>query len=148
MVAKEKGPPITTIGRYTNLEYFMIKGTCKSFLYTPEGEDVTITFFMSGSIISPSTTRNREGKSIINMCALADVEIATINADEFEKLMIEDLEIRHFGNEVLRTELVEKVEALGVPIFLMEDFLVAAEHTERMQWINKETLEIVKEAIG
>jgi CRP-like cAMP-binding protein len=66
--------------------------------------------FVSGSILSPSTTRNKEGKSIVNIRALTDVEIATINAEEFEKLMIEDLEIRHFGNEVLRNELMEKVQ--------------------------------------
>jgi CRP-like cAMP-binding protein len=65
---------------------------------------------VSGSILSPSTTRNKEGKSIVNIRALTDVEIATINAEEFEKLMIEDLEIRHFGNEVLRNELMEKVQ--------------------------------------
>ncbi|MDP7645796.1 MAG: glycosyltransferase family 2 protein, partial [Candidatus Peribacteraceae bacterium] len=36
--------------------------------------------------------------------------IATIDADEFEKLMVEDLEIRHFGNSVLRNELMQKVQ--------------------------------------
>tara|TARA_R110001632_G_scaffold116951_2_gene228767 strand:- start:12097 stop:12666 length:570 start_codon:yes stop_codon:yes gene_type:complete len=106
----KKGESITTVGQHNNLEYFMIEGTCKSFLYTPEGEDVTISFFMSGSIISPSTTRNKEGKSIINIRALTDVELATINAEEFEKLMVDDLEVRHFGNEVLRNELMEKVQ--------------------------------------
>ncbi|MFT7232063.1 MAG: CRP-like cAMP-binding protein [Cyclobacteriaceae bacterium] len=106
----KKGEPITTIGRFNNLEYFLIEGICKSFLFTPEGEDVTISFFMSGSIMSPSTTRNEEGKSIINMRALTDVVMAAINADEFEKLMIDDLEVRQFGNTVLRNELMEKVQ--------------------------------------
>lgn len=105
-----KGEPITSIGQANNLEYFIIEGICKSFLFTPEGEEVTISFFMSSSVISPSTTRNREGKSMINIRALTDVEMATINAEEFEKLMIEDLEIRHFGNTVLRNELMEKVQ--------------------------------------
>ncbi len=106
----KKGELITTVGHNNNLEYFLIEGVCKSFLYTPEGEDVTISFFMSGSIISPSTTRNKAGKSIMNIRALTDVRIATINAEAFEKLMIEDLEIRHFGNTVLRNELMEKVQ--------------------------------------
>lgn len=106
----KKGEPITTVGQKNNLEYFMIKGICKSFLNTPEGENVTISFFMSNSIISPSSTRNQEGKSVINIQALTDVEIAVINASEFEKLMIEDLEIRDFGNSVLRIELMAKVQ--------------------------------------
>ncbi|ASO07212.1 MULTISPECIES: Crp/Fnr family transcriptional regulator [Arenibacter] len=106
----KKGELITTVGQNNNLEYFITEGICKSFLYTPEGEDVTISFFMSGSIISPSTTRNKEGRSILNIRALTDMEMATINAGEFEKLMVEDLEIRHFGNTVLRNELMGKVQ--------------------------------------
>ena len=106
----KKGEPITTAEQKNNLEYFLIEGICKSFLYNPEGEDVTISFFMSGSIISPSSTRNEEGKSIINIRALTEVQIVAINAKEFEKLMIEDLEIRDFGNSVLRIELMAKVQ--------------------------------------
>ena len=106
----KKGELITSVGQKNNLEFFLIEGICKSFLDTPEGESVTISLFMSNSVLSPSTTRNQEGKSIINIQALTDVEIAAINATEFEKLMIEDLEIREFGNSVLRNELMAKVE--------------------------------------
>jgi len=106
----KKGELITTVGQKNNREYFLIEGICKSFLNTPEGESVTISFFMSNSIISPSTTRNKQGTSILNIQALTDVEIATINATEFEKLMIEDLEIRDFGNSVLRNELEAKIQ--------------------------------------
>ncbi|RKR12252.1 CRP-like cAMP-binding protein [Maribacter vaceletii] len=106
----KKGESITNVGQKNNLEYFLIKGICKSFLYTPEGEDITISFFMSGSILSPNTTRSLEGKSIINIRALTDIEIATIDADVLERLMIEDLEIRNFANTVLRNELMTKVQ--------------------------------------
>ncbi len=106
----KKGELITKVGQKNNLEFFLIEGVCKTFLYTPDGESVTISLFMPNSVISPSTTRNQKGKSIINIQALTDVEVATINATEFEKLMIEDLEIRDFGNSVLRNELKAKVE--------------------------------------
>lgn len=106
----KKGDLITSVGQKNNLEFFLIQGVCKSFLDTPDGESVTISLFMSNSVISPSTTRNQKGKSIINIQALTDVEVATINAAAFEKLMIEDLEIRDFGNSVLRNELMAKVE--------------------------------------
>ncbi|MEO9893268.1 Crp/Fnr family transcriptional regulator [Aurantibacter sp.] len=106
----DQGELITSVGQQNNLEYFLINGICKTFLYTPEGEDVTISFFMPNSIISPSTTRNKDGKSLINLCALTAVEVAAIDAEAFEKLMVEDLEIRHFGNTVLRNELMTKVQ--------------------------------------
>ena len=106
----KKGEPIIRTGQRNNLEYFITDGICKSFLTTPEGEAITISFFMPKSIMSPSTTRNQEGKSVINIQALTDVEIAAFDASEFEKLMIEDLEIRDFGNSVLRIELMAKVQ--------------------------------------
>jgi len=106
----EKGELITKVGQRNNLEYFVIQGICKSFLYNPEGDEITLSFFMPNSIISPFTTRNKEGKSILNIRCLTATEIATINAEKFEKLMIDDLEIRHFGNTVLRNELMKKVQ--------------------------------------
>jgi CRP-like cAMP-binding protein len=106
----EKGELITKVGQRNNLEYFVIQGICKSFLYNPEGEEITLSFFMSNSIISPFTTRNKDGKSLLNIRCLMAMEVATFNADEFEKLMIDDLEIRHFGNAVLRNELMMKVQ--------------------------------------
>jgi len=106
----EKGELITKVGQRNNLEYFVIQGVCKSFLYNPEGEEITLSFFMSNSIISPFTTRNKDGKSLLNIRCLTAMEVATFNADEFEKLMIDDVEIRHFGNAVLRNELMMKVQ--------------------------------------
>ncbi len=106
----EKGELLTKVGQRNNLEYFVIQGICKSFLYNLEGEEISLSFFMSNSIISPYTTRSNDGKSIINIRSLTNVEVATINAEKFEQLMIDDLEIRHFGNTVLRNELMEKVQ--------------------------------------
>ena len=108
-VTVKRGELITAVGQKNNLEYFVIEGICKSFLYTPDGEDVTISFFMPKSVVSPSTTRNKEGKSIINIRALTNVTLAAIDATSFENLMIDDLEIRNFGNTVLRNELKAKV---------------------------------------
>lgn len=109
-VTIKKGELIAQVGKKNNLEYFMIQGICKSFLYSPEGEEITLSFFMSNSIISPHTTRSKDGKSIINIKSLTDGEVATIDAEKFEQLMVDDLEIRHFGNTVLRNELIEKVQ--------------------------------------
>jgi CRP-like cAMP-binding protein len=106
----EKGELIAEVGQRNRSEYFVIEGICKSFLPSPEGEEVTLSFFVSNSIISPYTARHIDGKSIINIRALTHVEAAVIDAEEFEKLMIDDLEIRHFGNAALRNELMEKVQ--------------------------------------
>ena len=46
---------------------------------------------------------------MINFQALTDVKLAYIDASVFEELMIKNLEIRFFGNTVLRNELMQKV---------------------------------------
>jgi CRP-like cAMP-binding protein len=93
-----------------DMEYFVLEGVCKSYLYNPEGEEITISFFKDKSVLSPFTTRTSQGFSNMNFKALTTVKLACINAAVFEELMISNLEIRHFANEVLRIELMKKVE--------------------------------------
>lgn len=91
-------------------EYFVLEGVCRSYLLNPEGEDITISFFTSNSILSPHTMRTKNELSVLNFQALTDLKLAAINAKEFEKLMMHNLEIRDFGNTVLRNELAQKVD--------------------------------------
>ncbi len=91
-------------------EYFIIEGVCRSFLFNPEGEEITISFFTDNTIISPYTTRISNGLSNLNFQALTPLKLGVMNAATFEELMVDDLEIREFGNRVLRDELSHKVE--------------------------------------
>lgn len=65
---------------------------------------------MPGSVISPNTIRTFEGKSLLNLQALTDVKLSVLPAPDFEQLMIDNLEIRHFANTVLQQELIRKVD--------------------------------------
>ena len=93
-----------------NNEYFVIDGIVKSYLLSPDGEEITISFFKGGSIISPFTTRTINGISNLNFKTLTEVIVGCMDARKFENLMVENLEIREFGNSVLRNELKSKVE--------------------------------------
>jgi CRP-like cAMP-binding protein len=97
-------------GQRNTKEYFVIQGVCRSYLLDPEGQEITVSFFDSRSILSPYTTRTKDSISILNFQALTPLKLASIAAHEFEKLMIHDLEIRNFGNSVLRNELAAKVQ--------------------------------------
>ncbi len=44
-------------------------------------------------------------------------------------------------------EIAKKVEELGVPMFLMEDSVVAAEHALSNNWIDEQTLSLIKNTI-
>jgi len=106
---REPGDTFIKKGKRNSKEYFVIEGICRSYLINPEGEEITIAFFSEKSILSPYVTRTENGFSNLNFQALTKTKIAGIDALMFEKLMIENLEIREFGNTVLTNELTQKV---------------------------------------
>ena len=106
----EKGDIFIDRGKRNNKEYFVYEGICRSFLLSPEGEEVTISYFLEGSVLSPNKTRTANQISHLNFQALTKLKVASVNADRFEQLMINHIDIREFGNTVLQNELLEKVE--------------------------------------
>lgn len=108
--AIKKGETFIKRNKRDKKEYFVLDGVCRSYLINPEGEEITISFFTSKSILSPYTTRTIEEISVLNFQALTAVKTVAIDAAKFEKLMIDNLEIRNFGNTVLRNELARKVD--------------------------------------
>ena len=108
--AFEKGDVFIQKNKRNEKEYFILSGVCKSYLISPDGEEITISLFTENSIISPHSIRTSKNISNLNFKALTEIELASINAKEFEGLMIENIEIRQFGNTVLQNELKSKVE--------------------------------------
>lgn len=106
----EKGESFIKKNQNNSKEYFVIEGICRSYINDTEGQEITITFFCQNSIISPYLSRTTKGKSDLNFQALTHMKLGAMNASEFENLMVENLEIREFGNTVLRNELKQKVE--------------------------------------
>jgi CRP-like cAMP-binding protein len=91
-------------------EYFVLEGVCKSYLMNPEGEDITISFFKENSILSPHSIRTSKNISNIYFKALTNLQLAAVNAQKFEYLMIENDDVRAFANTVLHNELILKVQ--------------------------------------
>lgn len=115
---------ITENKRNSN-EYFVVEGICRSFLLSPEGEEITISFFTNNSVISPYTTRTTKGFSSLNFQALTPLKVGVMDAAAFENLMVENLEVREFGNSVLRNELFRKVEKeIGMASLTAKDRLL------------------------
>lgn len=106
----EKGNVFVRLNSLNSKEYFVMNGICRSYLLNPDGEEITISFFSENSILSPYTTRTREGRSSLNFQALTPAKLGIMDARAFEQLMVENLEIREFGNTVLRQELRDKIE--------------------------------------
>jgi len=90
-------------------EYILLQGIVRTFLLNTEGEEITLSFFEDKTVLPPFVTRTDKGKSILYSEAITDCTFAKIDAKGFESLMIANLEIREFGNTVLRQELLNKV---------------------------------------
>ena len=110
VVVYQKGDTFIMRNKHNNKEYFVLDGVCRSFLLDPDGEEITISFYNKNNILSPYTTRTGKGVSTLNFQALTQIKLAELDAGEFENLMVDNLEIREFGNAVLRHELNQKVE--------------------------------------
>jgi CRP-like cAMP-binding protein len=108
--AFEKGELFIDMGKRNNKEYFVFQGVCRSFLHSPEGDEVTISYFLEGGVLSPNKTRTVDKISRLNFQALTELTVASMDADAFEDLMIHYVDIREFGNTVLQQELHMKVE--------------------------------------
>lgn len=105
-----KGDLFIDLGKKNNKEYFVFQGVCRSFVYSPEGDEVTISYFLENEVLSPNKTRTANQLSQLNFQALTNLSIASMDSDKFEQLMIDHLDIREFGNRVLQNELLTKVE--------------------------------------
>ncbi|MCH2234652.1 MAG: Crp/Fnr family transcriptional regulator [Crocinitomicaceae bacterium] len=90
-------------------EYIILDGICRSYLINPSGDEVTISLFGDQSVLSPYITRTREGLSTLNFQAITDTRMVKFSASDFEELMVQNLEFREWGNEVLKHELAMKV---------------------------------------
>jgi len=96
-------------GKNDHFEYFVLDGVIRSFLINPDGEEVTISFFAGPSVLSPHVTRTAKNISNLNFQALNDTALGMFDANKFLQLMIEDPDVREFGNSVLKNELLQKV---------------------------------------
>lgn len=134
-VEYQKNEIFITEGKRNSKEYFVLEGVCRSFLLNPEGQEITISFFTGNSVISPFTTRTYNGLSNVNFQALTALKMGVMNAGSFEKLMVDNLEIREFGNVVLRNELKQKVEKeIGMASLTAKERLIKfREHYPRLE---------------
>ena len=121
----EKGEAFIQRNKRNEKEYFILSGVCKSYLVNPDGNEITISFFLENTILSPHSIRTSKNISNLYFKALTNIELASINASQFEKLMVENVEIRTFGNLVLENELKAKVaKEIGLASLSAKDRLI------------------------
>ena len=104
-----KGDTFIKINQESKYEYLVLQGIARSFITDPNGNEITLSFFRTNQALSPSLTRTKAQKSIINMQAITDMRIARFSNGDLMSMMESNQEIRNWGNWVLQNELMNKV---------------------------------------
>ncbi|MEQ8910176.1 MAG: cyclic nucleotide-binding domain-containing protein [Vicingaceae bacterium] len=94
-----KGDLFINIGKKNNKEYFVYEGVCRSFVLSPDADEVTISYFLEGGVLSPNKTRTANQLSQLNFQALTALTIGSMDADKFEQLMINHIDIRETATQ-------------------------------------------------
>ncbi|WP_459209561.1 Crp/Fnr family transcriptional regulator [Aquimarina rhabdastrellae] len=91
-------------------DFFLLEGFCKSYVIGRDGQEVTISFFKAGEILSPSPTRVSSGTSIIYIKALTTIKVAACESVKFEELIMKNMEVFKWGSSLLEVEILNKVD--------------------------------------
>lgn len=126
----EKGDILVGQGDEDRLEYFLLHGKCRSLIRDARGREVTLGFAKGLGIVPPNIARTREGISLVEIEMLAKSEIATIDTNKLTELMVEDEEIREWGNTVMRQEIQRMVAK--------EWSLAALSAREKLEWFRRD----------
>jgi CRP-like cAMP-binding protein len=126
----EKGEILVHQGCEDRFEYFQLNGKCRSLIRDTRGREVTLGFTKGLGIVPPNIARTREGNSLVEIEMLAKSEIATIDTNKLTELMVEDEEIREWGNTVMRQELQRMVAR--------EWSLAALSAQEKLEWFRSD----------
>lgn len=91
-------------------EYIVIEGICRSYITNYEGNEATLSFFLSGHVIPPNQTRTINDRSLFNIQALTGSSIVYFSRDEFANLMRQNTEVQKWGITISENELKSKVK--------------------------------------
>lgn len=95
-------------GQYVNNEVFILKGTLRTYVISPNDKEITLDFFFENSCLSPYKVRTKNGQSRINVEALTSIEIATIDRNKLLELMTKHKEIHLLATKIMETDFIRK----------------------------------------
>ena len=126
----EKGDILVPQGYEDNWEYFLLNGKCRSLIRDGQGREVTLGFTKDLGIVPPNIARTRDGTSLVEIEMLVKSELAAIDTNKLTELMVEDAEIREWGNAVMRQELQRMVAR--------EWSLAALSAQQKLEWFRSD----------
>lgn len=91
-------------------EYFVLEGVLRTWVADAEGREVTLAFHAAPGVLMPAITRTAEGRSRVHCQALSTACVAGFEAATLVQCMVQDAGVQRWGDAVLRTELMRRVD--------------------------------------
>lgn len=106
----EAGEPLLQAGQAADHEYFVLGGILRSWIGDAQGREVTLDFSVGPGILAPAIVRVAQGRSRIHCHALSEARVARFGVDVLIELMRTIPQAQCWGDAVLRTELMRRVD--------------------------------------
>ena len=91
-------------------EYFVTQGILRTYALSPEGEEVTMGFFVAPCALTPSIARDLDNVSQLSCDALTPVTVALLDGQLLIQSMMQNQRMQIWGDTVMRSELTRKMQ--------------------------------------
>ncbi|MGK0231363.1 MAG: CRP-like cAMP-binding protein [Gammaproteobacteria bacterium] len=95
-------------GQENSYEYLLLNGFLRSFILDVKGNETTVAFHSAPCVITPCIARSENSKSLVSCEAIQPSRIIRFSENELMTLMINNVNARRWGNQVLQAELVRR----------------------------------------
>ena len=97
------------MGDQGGTEYFVTQGILRTYVLSPEGEEVTMGFFVAPCALTPSIARDLDNVSQISCDALTPTTVASLDGQLLIQSMMQNQLMQLWGDTVMRSELTRKM---------------------------------------
>jgi len=104
------GDALLRVGERGAREFFVLDGVLKSWVGDAQGREVTLAFHVGPGILTPAIARVVDERSRVHCQALTAVCVAGFEAETLVGCMLRDPAIQCWGDAVLRSELMRRVD--------------------------------------
>lgn len=124
-----KGTAVCQQGVPEQREILLLTGSMVSLIRDAEGREVCTGLHHSPAVLPPHIARSQDGCSLVEVRALNDCTIATIDASDLEVEMLRNKDVRDWANSIMRAEITRRAQR--------EWALAALPAAERLAWFRK-----------
>lgn len=95
--------------KQNNSEYIVLNGILHRFIANENGDDTTIGFYQTATVVTPHFSRTINSKNLFTLQTLTSAIVAEISVTTLDTLRMSIPEFREFGQRVLEAELSANV---------------------------------------